>query len=104
MMTFTDGFSNSIVVSLIIGMSYKPSSLLRVPYKITLLSLMMCKWLLFNTAVQLSSQSCPMEIREEFTSAGKTAVAVALGESSGTGNAPILFDWIILLFGRCTDV
>ena len=79
-------FEGDGVVKLI---SHKPSSLFRVPFKITFPTLsyifMSC---LVNTAMQLLSHICPMDISEALCKSLKQYVDVALSGRFGIGSTP----------------
>ena len=56
-------------------------------------------------SVQLSSHSCPSEIRDELLRCGRTKACFALDDSSGAMfNVPCSVDSIDLLLGRVTEI
>ena len=72
-----DCFCSRVVGKL---MSHKPSRRLRWPVRMTLVSLIIFIVCLSNTVIQSSSQSWPIDNRDEFVNPGKTCAYEALGE------------------------
>ena len=85
------------------GISQSSSSILRLPWRTSLLSFIATNFFLSRRIVQLSSAIRPRDIREELLSSGMTAAFFAEGDKKGdNGICPVSVDEMKDPSGRTT--
>ena len=88
----------SVVWYFSIGMSHKPSDLLRLPRKITSWFFMTARSCWSRTTLLPSLHNCPIEIKEALLGDGKIVAACATGDSwfdSGTVPLPVVVSIVL---------